>query len=92
MSVSEEQHSVFVLFFLPLSAATAGPRVESSAVATGLICYKINMLKIPEFMDRQMAMDNTLIEKQDTSVRAFGKFLVKPTISSTECATGNKGE
>lgn len=63
MSVSEKQHSVFVLFFLSLSAATAGPRAESSAVGTGLICYKINMLRIPEFMDRQLATDKTLTEK-----------------------------
>lgn len=72
MSVSEKQHSVFVLFFLSLSAATAGPRAESSAVATGLICYKINMLRIPEFMDRQLAMDNT-----NRKVRHFCKSFWK---------------
>lgn len=42
-------------------------------------------------MDKQMAMDNS-----DRKVRhfckSFWKVLVKHTISSTECATGNKGE
>lgn len=91
MSISEKYHSMFVLFFLSLKEATTGPRIESSAVARGLICCKINMLRIPEFMDRQMAMYNS-----DRKVRhfckSFWKVLVKHSISSTECATGNKEE